>query len=244
MPREALTVGEVARRTGLSVRTLHHYDALGLLQASGRTDAGYRLYTVRDLMKLQQIVLLKSLGLSLAQIARTLSSDGPTLLRTIETHVSRLRTRIEQEQRVCARLEETAARLRKRRTPTIEEIVRTIEEVTMSEKYFTPEQVEWMRERRAVVGEARIREVEAEWPRLVAEVRAAMENGTPPSDPHVRSLAGRWHGLVQEFTNGNLGISKAVATIYKEEPAVRQKTGIDAAMMEYISRAGAFNQVE
>jgi MerR family transcriptional regulator, thiopeptide resistance regulator len=194
MPREALTVGDVARRTGLSVRTLHHYDALGLLQASGRTDAGYRLYTVRDLMKLQQIVLLKSLGLSLAQIARTLSSDGPTLLRTIETHVSKLRTRIEQERRVCTRLEETAARLRKRRTPTIEEIVRTIEEVTMSEKYFTPEQVEWMRERRAVVGETRIREVEAEWPRLVAEVRAAMEKGTPPSDPP--SARSRHDGMV------------------------------------------------
>jgi hypothetical protein len=60
----------------------------------------------------------------------------------------------------------------------------------------------------------------------------------------VRSLARRWQGLVHGFTNGNLGISKSVATIYKEEPAVRQKTGIDAAMMEYISRAGAFNPVE
>jgi DNA-binding transcriptional MerR regulator len=244
MPREALTVGEVAKRTGLSVRTFHHYDALGLLAPSGRTEAGYRLYTVKDLMTLQQIVLLKSLGLPLAQIARTLSSDGPTLLRTIDTHVTRLRTRIEQERRVCSRLEETAARLRKRKTPTIEEILRTIEDVTMTEKYFTPEQAEWMRERRAVVGEARIREVEAEWPQLVAEVRTAMEKGMPPADPHVRSLAARWHGLVQEFTNGNLGISRAVATIYKEEPAVRRKTGIDAAMMEYISRAGAFNPVE
>jgi DNA-binding transcriptional MerR regulator len=244
MPREALTVGDVAKRTGLSVRTLHHYDALGLLKPSGRTDAGYRLYTVRDLMKLQQIVLLKSLGLPLAQIARTLSSDGPTLLRTIETHVIRLRARIEQERQVCAGLEETAARLRKRRTPTIEEILRTIEEVTMTAKYFTPAQKEWIRERRVVVGEARIREVEAEWPKLVAEVRTAMEKGTPPADPHVRALAGRWNGLVEEFTDGNLGISKAVATIYKEEPSVRQKTGIDAAMMEYISRAGAFNPAE
>jgi MerR family transcriptional regulator, thiopeptide resistance regulator len=110
----------------------------------------------------------------------------------------------------------------------------------VSEKYFTPEQQEWMKDRRATVGESRIREVEAEWPKLIAEVRAEMEKGTPPNDPCVMALAERWRGLVLEFTNGNLGISKAVATMYNEEPAVRQKTGIDSAMMDYISRGGAF----
>lgn len=110
----------------------------------------------------------------------------------------------------------------------------------MSEKYFTPEQQEWMKERGEAVGEARIREVEAEWPKLVADVRVEMEQGTPPSDPRVQALAARWTGLVEEFTNGNLAISKSVATMYKNEPSVRQKTGIDGAMMEYISRAGAF----
>ena len=114
----------------------------------------------------------------------------------------------------------------------------------MPAKYFSPEQQEWLEARRGTVGESRIREVEAEWPRLVAEVRAEMEKGTPPDDAHVMSLAERWRGLVLEFTNGNLGISKAVATMYNEEPAVRQKTGIDAAMMEYISRAGAFTSLK
>ena len=114
----------------------------------------------------------------------------------------------------------------------------------MSEKYFTPEQMDWMKERRAVVGEARIKEVEAEWPRLIAEVREELAKGTPPDDPRVKGLAARWEGLVLEFTNGNLGISRSVATMYKEEPAVRQRTGIDSAMMEYISRATAFNSVK
>jgi DNA-binding transcriptional MerR regulator len=239
-----LTVGEVSKRTGLSIRTLHHYHAIGLLQPSRRSAAGYRLYSVRDLMRLQQVVLLRSVGLSLDEIGRSLAKGGATLLSTIDAHVGRLRQRIEHERRLCRRLEETAERLRKRQKPSVDEIVETIEGVTMSERYFTPEQREWIAERREVVGEARIKEVEAEWPKLIALVRAEMEKGTPPSDPRVQALAARWTGLVEEFTNGNLGIAKSVATMYNNEPSVRQKTGIDSAMMEYISRAGAFESLK
>jgi DNA-binding transcriptional MerR regulator len=235
-----LTVGALSKRTGLSVRTLHHYHAIGLLRPARRSDAGYRLYSVRDLMRLQQIVLLRSVGLPLAEIRRSLSTGGPTLLGTIEQHITRLQARIEQDRRLCSRLEETAARLRKRQRPTLEEIVDIIEGVTMSDKYFTPEQREWMKARGEAVGEARIKEVEAEWPKLIAEVRAEMERGAPPDHPSVKALAARWAGLVEEFTNGNLGIAKSVATMYQNEPSVRQKTGITAEMMEYISRAGAF----
>jgi DNA-binding transcriptional MerR regulator len=241
---EVLTVGVVAKRTALSVRTLHHYDAIGLLTPSARSEAGYRLYSVRDLMRLQQVVLLRSVGLSLEEIQQSLSRGGQTLLGTIERHVRRVQERIAREHRLCRRLEETAGRLRERQRPTIDEIVRTIEEVAMSEKYFTPEQQDWMKQRGEVVGEARIKEVEAEWPKLVAEVRAEMEKGTPPGDPRVKALAARWTGLVEEFTNGNLAISKSVATMYKNEPSMRQKTGIDSAMMEYVSQAGAFRSMK
>ena len=72
MPFEALKVGELARRTGLTVRTLHHYDAIGLLRPSGRTDSahgsGHRLYTAADVARLQQILSLKHLGFGLEQI--------------------------------------------------------------------------------------------------------------------------------------------------------------------------------
>lgn len=236
----ALTVGELARRTGLSVRTLHHYHAIGLLRPARRTEAGYRLYTIRDVMRLQQIVLLRGVGLSLADIRKSLARGGPTLLDTIELHARRLRERIAEQRRLCDRLEATAARLRSPHPLTIDEIVETIERTAMTDKYFTDEQREFLAKRRIEVTEARIREVEAEWPRLIAEVRAEMDKGTPPDDPHVQELAGRWAALVEEFTGGNLGVARSVATMYREEPAMRQKTGLDAAIMEYVSRAAAF----
>ena len=71
----ALTVGAVARMSGVTVRTLHHYDQIGLLRASGRSDAGYRRYDDDDLDRLQRILFYRELGFGLDDI-RTVMTDG------------------------------------------------------------------------------------------------------------------------------------------------------------------------
>ena len=68
-------VADVARLSGVSIRALHHYDAIGLLVPTGRTEAGYRLYTDRDLLRLQQILIGRELGFPLDEIKRSL--DDP-----------------------------------------------------------------------------------------------------------------------------------------------------------------------
>lgn len=64
----SLKVGELAKRCGLTVRTLHHYDQIGLLRPSARSGSGYRLYGRSDIARLHQIQVLRKLGLSLAEI--------------------------------------------------------------------------------------------------------------------------------------------------------------------------------
>ncbi|MEO6773948.1 MAG: MerR family transcriptional regulator, partial [Kofleriaceae bacterium] len=70
----AFTVGQLAKLTGITVRTLHHYDQIGLVQPSDRSDAGYRLYGDADVLRLQQVLLYRELGLPLEQIAGVLES--------------------------------------------------------------------------------------------------------------------------------------------------------------------------
>ena len=72
----ACTVGELARLTGITVRTLHHYDELGLVVPSQRTVAGYRLYDDADVIRLQQVLLFRELGLPLDDIARAIDEAG------------------------------------------------------------------------------------------------------------------------------------------------------------------------
>ncbi len=74
--QETLRIGGVAKLAHVSVRTLHHYDAIGLLHPSGRSEAGYRLYTAQDLERLQTVLLHKELGFGLGEIRDLLAEPG------------------------------------------------------------------------------------------------------------------------------------------------------------------------
>ncbi len=89
-------VGEVAEATGLTVRTLHHYEEIGLLVASGRTAGGHRLYSPADIERLYRVCLLRRLGLPLDEIASAL--DDPAW----DTRAALVRHRVELERRMAA----------------------------------------------------------------------------------------------------------------------------------------------
>ncbi len=234
----AWKVGELARRTGLSVRTLHHYDAIGLLSPSHRTEAGHRLYAAADAARLQQILSLRQLGFSLEEVRDCLDRPEFSPRRVVRMHIDRLRERIEAERRLCEKLETIATRFGSAAEVSADEFLQTMEAMNMLEKFYTPEQLEQIRERGQAVGAERIGEVEAEWPRLMAEVRAEMDKGTDPASETVQALARRWMGLVREFTGGDPGIEKSLRTMYEQEPNV---AGIDTAPMRqmrtYIDKA-------
>jgi DNA-binding transcriptional MerR regulator len=241
-PPVAWKVGELAGRTGVSVRTLRYYDEIGLLSPSRRSEGGHRLYTAEDVVRLQQIRSLSQLGFTLREVRGCLDRRDFPLERVIQLHLSRLRERIELQRRLCDRLEAVASRLGSGEEVSSGEFIETVMEVIeMSEKiekYYTPEQLEYLAERRAQVGEERIREVEAEWPELMEQVRAEMDAGTDPSEERVQALARRWMGLVREFTGGDPGIERSLNNMWSEEENIR---GIDTAetraLGEYVSRA-------
>lgn len=93
----AFTVGELSRLTGVTVRALHHYDELGLVRASERSAAGYRLYSGDDVLRLQQVLVLRALGVGLAEIGAVLDSetDRAALLRKHRGELAERRTRID-----------------------------------------------------------------------------------------------------------------------------------------------------
>jgi MerR family transcriptional regulator, thiopeptide resistance regulator len=96
----ALTVGQVAEQLGVTVRTLHHYDEIGLLVPSERTPAGYRLYTAADLTHLQHVVVYRRLGFSLEEIAALLTAQAAADTGAVVGHLRR------QREAVMSRLDE------------------------------------------------------------------------------------------------------------------------------------------
>ena len=105
MDQQSFTVGQVARLARVTVRTLHHYDEIGLLPPSGRAANGYRTYTADDLARLQRVRSWRELGIGLEQVAELMGSDDPrTQLR--RQH-DLLQQRIERLQVIAATLRRT-----------------------------------------------------------------------------------------------------------------------------------------
>ena len=87
----------------------------------------------------------------------------------------------------------------------------------MTEKYFTPEQHALIKSLRDEAGEELLREQQENWAQLIAEIRAAMESGTDPSDAHVQALAKRWTEMVHRTTAGDPAIKQALKRLWDEQ---------------------------
>ena len=236
---DGLKVGELSRRTGVSIRALHHYDEVGLLVPSRRTGSGHRLYGQKEIRRLQQIRSLQQLGLTLDEVRLCIDRRGETLEGVIGRHVVRLRERIRAETELLARLEKLEERFEAGEEGVVaEEFLQIMEMMTMVESYYTPEQLEQLKRRAEMVGEERIRAVEREWPELIAAVKREQERGTDPLSEPVLGLARRWRDLVREFTGGDGGITKAVGQVHRDNmDRGGSSHGLDAAVMAYIGRS-------
>lgn len=108
---EGLRIGELAESTGLTVRTLHHYEAVGLLAPAGRTAAGHRVYGPEQVQQLYRIVVLRSLGLPLPAIRDTTDGNGAGLRDVLAEHLAQVERRLGAERRLRARLAAVVDRL-------------------------------------------------------------------------------------------------------------------------------------
>ncbi len=237
---EALKVGELARRTGLSVRTLHHYDEIGLLSPARRTASRHRLYGRDEIQRLQQIRSLRQLGFSLEEIRECLDGRGYTLERVVDLHVAALDEQIEQQRRLRTRLEMLAGYLRSSESVSVEDLIKTIEVMTMTDKYYTTEQLERLSDRRRIVGDERIQEAQAEWRELFEKFGSAMEAGIDPAGEPVKALARKAKSLIEEFTGGDPGIQRSLEEMHRDDPdGMYAKWGVEAAVAEYMGKAMA-----
>ncbi|HJS95515.1 MAG TPA: MerR family transcriptional regulator [Solirubrobacteraceae bacterium] len=189
------TVGEVSELAGITVRTLHHYDELGLLSPSGRSAAGYRLYAYDDLARLREILIWRKLGFGLTEIAALLDDPGHDRLAALE----RQRELIEREvDRLGALAAAVDAAIAAHANGT------RLEETTMFDGFDPSEYEEEARERwghteayqestrrAGQYGEAEWDEIRAEAEAITRGLVALMRAGEPADGPEARALAER-----------------------------------------------------
>ncbi|WP_394825642.1 MerR family transcriptional regulator [Pendulispora albinea] len=233
--RLQLKVGELATRAGVSVRTLHHYDAIGLLRPS-HSASGHRLYDQSHVERLLQIKALRQLGFSLDDIARTLNEKKLSLGEALTLRVTRLREEIAARKKLLRRLEAIVQHVDGNRTLSTETIFETMEAMMNVESYFTEEQLAELARRRAALGQEGLEKIQEEWRALIHEVREEADKGTDPSSPRAQELAARWTAIGDAFTGGDRELTSSIRTMWQTETRnVTTMNGFDVAAMRAAS---------
>lgn len=124
-------IGELASATGLTVRTLHYYEEIGLLRASERSDGGHRVYTSGDVERLYRICLLRRLGLPLGEIGRALDDPAWSLRAAMTSHLGELEQRIGAMSRLRGRLLQLTTTDLEDKRPPDGDLLNVLEEMTM-----------------------------------------------------------------------------------------------------------------
>jgi MerR family transcriptional regulator, thiopeptide resistance regulator len=146
----ARRIGELAERVGITVRTLHHYDQLGLLSPSSRTAAGHRYYTSDDVEKLHRIIALRNCGLTLEEVGRALSANaGSGLADLLRRQLEVVDERIRQATGLRVRLNEVLSALSDAVEPSTTEILNLIEETNTMNQPLTVERFAELKAERA-----------------------------------------------------------------------------------------------
>ncbi len=224
-----LKVGELAKRTGLTVRALHHYDSIGLLRPSERSDSGYRLYSRDDVARLHGIQTLRRAGLSLADVALLLDGGAVTLPAILARQISSLNQEIAQAQALRERLGVMQMILAGGGQPEIDEWLGSLSMMSTFERYFSAGELKLVFER--------WKRSEAEWPPLLRAVREAMERGVPPDSMELQVLARRWMDVSARWMNGDIALLKRWDSMLREQPGLPLPSGMDQALLAYIDQA-------
>jgi len=236
--KETWKIGELARQTGLTVRTLHHYDKIGLFHPSCTTDAGHRLYSENDLKQLHKIVLFKQLGFSLEEIGQIMKVSEFDPLELLQLQLTRLEEEIELRQTLKGKLTDIFQLLRSHQKVTSDQFISTIQMMKISySSHFTQEQVNEMKRNLKLLKPEELRENEDQGQKLLANFRKEMEKGTNADDPVVIELAQEWKKRISALFGDFQGISQSAERYYIENPNQAAEFGMDAKLYQYIRTA-------
>ena len=221
-PEETYYANEFASLAGVTRRTLHYYDEAGLLKPSLYTDANHRLYQREDLLRLQQILTLKRMGFSLAEIRRLLSSPAYDVRQSLRIQKEAIEQQIKQLRQAARALEQTLAALESSepREWDWEQVIHIIQGVALEdtrrwvERYYTAEQMVRLEERAKGISREQMEQWQQEWSDLIAAFKA--KRNLPPGHAEVQALAAEYARLVNLFTEGDSGIEASLKRMYQD----------------------------
>lgn len=220
-----MKIGELAQRAGVTTRTLHHYDQIGLLSPSGHTESGYRDYGPDDAGRLYRILALRDLGLALTEIGDVLDGGQDSSREILARQHRFVQAEIQRHELLSRRLERLQALLGREESPGLDDWFEVLQLMRVQEKYLSAEDVEDM-----------TRDATA-WQGLVGRVRQLIAAGTDPAASDALAVARDWLDTLRRVTVGRPDLWRKLADMLIGEPRIQVHTGIDKELLQFLSRA-------
>lgn len=196
----ALTVKAVSELAGISIRTLHHYDEIGLLKPAQMTASGYRLYTEGDLERLQQVLFFRELGFSLHEIREILNRPGFDRRQALLDHKRLLLERQERLDRLIQSVDRTLAAMERGIPMDQKEMFDGFDQA----KYAEEARQRWGHTREFAESARRTQQyTRADWDAIKQEsgeitLGIAELMGRDPANPEVQERVRQWHQLIND----------------------------------------------
>jgi DNA-binding transcriptional MerR regulator len=234
------TVKQVARMAGVSVRTLHHYDQIGLLRPSSRTAAGYRLYGESDLLRLQQVLFFRELDFPLEEIRRILDHPAFDQVKALEDHRRMLQERARRLARLMTTIDRTIRRLQEENEMlTDAELYEGFSEEQIeryrreTQERYDPKLVEESHRRVSKMSKAQWKAIREEGDAVTRRMAELMEHA--PGDEEVQQTIARHHAWIEQFYPASAEVYRGLGQLYVEHPEFRAfydgyRTGLAAFM--------------
>jgi len=243
----AFTVSQVAQMAGVSVRALHHYDEIGLLRPSGRSQAGYRLYDGVDLERLQQVMFFRALEFPLEEIARIMNDPDFDVRGALRMQRQLLAGKAVQVRGLIAAVDAAIARHEKGETMTTEELFEGFDpkqhEAEAEERWGQSQEWAQSKRRTARYTGQDWAKIKAEGAEVYQQLAALMAAGAPPTSTEAMDAAElhRQH-ISRWFYDCSLSVHRGLGELYVADP--RFTANIDkvaAGLSQYCCDAFAAN---
>ncbi|ASR01136.1 MerR family transcriptional regulator [Gordonia rubripertincta] len=225
-PSSDLTVGVVAGMVGVSVRTLHHYDRIGLVTPSRRTPAGYRVYDDADVARLYRVLPYRELGFSLERIATLLDDPDADELHQLRAQHELLTDRIDHLHRMVAAVEEMMSAKKQGIQLSAAEQREIFGENWPGEEYTAEAEEQWgetdawqeSQKRAARFSKEDWRQIKAETDDLERRLADAMLRGLTPGTAEADALAEEHRAQIGRFYDCTHEMHVGLADVYVTDP--------------------------
>lgn len=243
------TVKTVARLSGVSVRTLHHYDEIGLLKPARMGANGYRYYGREDLLRLQQILFHRELGMPLAAIAALLDDPGFDRVAALRSHRDRLRLQVARGRQLIETIDVTLAALEGAMTMDETKMylgfapeTQARHEAWLTERYGgeMEDRVAQSKSGLAAMGASAAQDLVAQGEALEAAFARALQAGAPAGSEATQALARSWCDWIARAWNRapDRAAFEGLSRLYEDHPEFRARYEARCAgLTEYLGAA-------